>query len=126
HAFGRWLTSQAVPQFGLDYTGEDNLHAASLERRTADGAKGCYLGQEVVCMQDMRGTGKRRVVRALGDGVMLAAVDDLATGDGKSVGRVTSSAGNLAIGSVTAPYFEPDTKLFVAGKPVTIDALFRG
>src|SRR5690606_30939167 len=47
HSFGRWLTSQAVPQFGLDYTGEDNLHAASLERRTVDWSKGCYLGQEV-------------------------------------------------------------------------------
>lgn len=124
HSFGRWLTSQGVPQFGLDYTSDDNLHAASLERRTVDWSKGCYLGQEVVCMQDMRGKVKRRLVRIVGEGNNLHTGEELMTSDGKSVGRVTSSAGRAALGSVTAPYFEPGTKLIAAGQPVRVAALF--
>src|SRR5690606_38680361 len=44
-----------VPDFERDFFPVDKPHEASLERRAVDWKKGCYLGQEVVCMQDMRG-----------------------------------------------------------------------
>lgn len=122
-AFGRWLTLCGIPQFGLDYGSEDNLHAASLERRTVDWSKGCYLGQEVVCMQDMRGKVKRRLVQLRGDGGSIIPGGEITTEDGKSVGRVTSSAGKVAMASVTAPYFESQSRLFAGGLPVNVEQL---
>ncbi len=47
------------PQFGVDYDERHRPHEAGLERKAVDWSKGCYLGQEVVCMQDMRGKVKR-------------------------------------------------------------------
>jgi tRNA-modifying protein YgfZ len=41
--------------FGTDFSADDRPHEAALERRAIAWNKGCYLGQEVVCMQDMRG-----------------------------------------------------------------------
>lgn len=52
-----------LPMFGVDYTSNDRPHEVGLERRTISWTKGCYLGQEVVCMQDMRGKVKRSVRR---------------------------------------------------------------
>ena len=58
----RLRIERAVPAYGTDYDDRDNPHDASLERRAVSWTKGCYLGQEVVCMQDMRGKLKRRIV----------------------------------------------------------------
>jgi folate-binding protein YgfZ len=56
---------RSLPEYGTDFGEQDRPHEAALERRTIDWSKGCYLGQEVVCMQDMRGKVKRsaRVLR---------------------------------------------------------------
>lgn len=45
--------------FGSDFDAQDRPHEASLDRRAVAWSKGCYLGQEVVCMQDMRGKVKQ-------------------------------------------------------------------
>ena len=123
--FNEWKIRHGVPTFGLDYDEKDNLHAASLERRTVDWQKGCYLGQEVVCMQDMRGKVKKRLVRLLGDasspvppGALLSADDG-----GEPVGRVTSSAGEVAIATVAAPFFEPGTRVRAGIQAFTVAAL---
>ncbi len=60
-----WLalrTERLFPVYGRDYDEHDNPHEASLDQRAVSFDKGCYLGQEVVCMQDMRGRVKRRLV----------------------------------------------------------------
>ena len=54
--------AQAFGRFGVDFGEADNPHEAALDRRAVSWSKGCYLGQEVVCMQDMRGKLKRRLV----------------------------------------------------------------
>jgi folate-binding protein YgfZ len=89
-----WLrlrVERGLPAYGVDYDSRDNPHEASLDRRAISWTKGCYLGQEAVCMQDMRGKVKRRVV-ALG----VAASEVPAPGTpveqaGKTVGHVTSA-----------------------------------
>jgi tRNA-modifying protein YgfZ len=61
----RLRLERGLPEFGVDYDGSDRPHEAALDRRAVNWSKGCYLGQEVVCMQDMRGKVKRslRVLR---------------------------------------------------------------
>ncbi|HVJ19553.1 MAG TPA: hypothetical protein VM686_29235 [Polyangiaceae bacterium] len=116
-----WLALRldgAWPEFGVDYAQSDNPHEASLDRRAIAWDKGCYLGQEVVCMQDMRGKLKRRVV-----GVELSGSELPPTGSevrsaasGEVVGQVTSSGvaargGLRALAMVKAPFFAPGQEL---------------
>lgn len=119
----RWMLEQGLPRFGADYDERDNLHAASLERRTVDWQKGCYLGQEVVCMQDMRGKVKKRLVRLCTDAGTLEAGAEVTTTSGEVVGRVTSAAGAIAIASVFAPHFETGTVLRVGSFSVYTESL---
>jgi folate-binding protein YgfZ len=66
-----WLrlrVERLVPLFGLDMDEQRNPHEASLDRRSVSWDKGCYLGQEAVCMLDMRGKVKRRLVLVALDG----------------------------------------------------------
>jgi len=110
------------PEFGVDYSQSDNPHEAALDRRAIAWDKGCYLGQEVVCMQDMRGKLKRRVV-----GVELAGSDAPALGSevrsarsGEVVGQVTSSGFGvqgkpLALAMIKAPEFEAGRELLLGG-----------
>lgn len=117
-----WVRARVAagfPEWGSEYGLADNLHAAGLERRTVDWSKGCYLGQEVVCMQEMRGKVRRRLVflRAAENernGEIPEAVD--LTLDGASVGRVVSTAGSAAFARVEAPHYAPGTELVLTGR----------
>ncbi len=123
----RLRVERAVPAYGTDYDDRDNPHDASLERRAVSWTKGCYLGQEVVCMQDMRGKLKRRVVTlALEAGAPSDAatvVDD----EGKDVGEVTSRTfselygKSLVLARVSAKALETG-RLFIAGRPAELVA----
>jgi folate-binding protein YgfZ len=124
--------AHGLPLFGTDYTSEDNPHEAALDRRAVSWDKGCYLGQEVVCMQDMRGRVKRRlaVLRIPGDGAAaLAGVPVLAADAADPVGEVRSAAQaeagvTLAFAALRAPYFDAkDRALSVEGRPAEIVAL---
>jgi folate-binding protein YgfZ len=44
-----------VPRFGVDFDDTTYPQEASLEKTAVSFDKGCYLGQEVVCMLEMRG-----------------------------------------------------------------------
>lgn len=84
-----------VPLYGVDFDGGDRPHEAGLERAAVSWTKGCYLGQEVVCMQEMRGKVKRR--RALLESAVpisaeLKTAVDVVDAAGNSVGQVTSLA----------------------------------
>lgn len=116
------------PLFGVDYTPEDNPHEAALEHRAVSFSKGCYLGQEVVCMQDLRGRLKRRVItlrfsggaRAVLSGGIAPGSPVLAEGVTEAAGEVTSAAtfgeDAWAIVRVRAPYFQEGSTLTVAGE----------
>src|SRR6187431_257720 len=84
---------QVFGRFGVDFGEADNPHEAALDRRAVSWSKGCYLGQEVVCMQDMRGKVRRslRVLRVEAPpSARLAAGASIATASGDVAGSVTS------------------------------------
>jgi folate-binding protein YgfZ len=110
-----WLSlrlESGWPEFEVDYGDSDNAHEAALDRRAVSWSKGCYLGQEVVCMQDMRGKVKRRVVpfELAGTEPPLPGVE-VSSAAGESIGRVTSAVRTeggrvLGLGMLKAPHFE--------------------
>ncbi len=123
--------AQALGRFGVDYGESDNPHEAALDRRAVSWSKGCYLGQEVVCMQDMRGKLKRRLVAlSLSDSGELPAVGSpvTAAGAAEAVGELTSVARSpqtgklLALAKLRTPYFEGKEALGVLGKPAAFVA----
>jgi folate-binding protein YgfZ len=86
---------RGLPQFGIDFGEQDRPHEAGIERRAISWSKGCYLGQEVVCMQDMRGKVKRsiRVLEVSAPaGTSWAANQSLVDAAGQPAGDVTSRA----------------------------------
>lgn len=87
-------------EFGLDFDASSRPHEAGLERRAVSWSKGCYLGQEVVCMQDMRGKVKARVSvfeatppgqAALSDSHAPGVGDTVEDPSGQGLGTVTSA-----------------------------------
>jgi len=115
-----------LPEFGIDYDVGDNPHQASLERRAVSWKKGCYLGQEVVFMQDARGKVKRRLVRVVGASpAELEPGARVTTAQGEEVGRLTTVGAGRALARIDAPHFEAGG-LLVAGIPVAVEALDVG
>jgi folate-binding protein YgfZ len=117
---------QVLGRFGVDFGETDNPHEAALDRRAVSWSKGCYLGQEVVCMQDMRGKLKRRLVALSVETADLpvagAPVTSTADGNSETVGEVTSAALSPTTGKAVAlarlkgPYFEGKLPLTLGGK----------
>lgn len=90
------------PGFGTDFGERTYPQEVGLEDRAVSFNKGCYLGQEVVCMLENRGQLTRRLVSLSLDGNCVAAAGDALTSvDGQSVGEITSvssdKTGALAI-----------------------------
>jgi len=94
---------RAVPRFGVDFDGQTYPQEAGLEKTAVSFDKGCYLGQEVVCMLQMRGHVKRKlaavVLEATDAPLAGAAVTDEA---GAAVGEVTSAAPSPTLGKTVA------------------------
>ena len=135
-AWTSYRVEHGIPSFGTDFGPEDNPHEASLDRRVISWTKGCYLGQEVVCMQDMRGKVKRRLVRlATGKPVSLSAGAPVLNEHGGEVGTLTTVKPQLVDGSpwqgersvalarLKTPHFEPGSKVFLDGVTATVLAL---
>jgi len=119
--------AQVFGRFGVDFGEADNPHEAALDRRAVSWNKGCYLGQEVVCMQDMRGKLKRRLVALVladsGEVPPPAVGTPVTVGDtAEAVGELTSVAKSpltgklLALARVKSPYFDGKLTLSVAGR----------
>jgi folate-binding protein YgfZ len=112
---------RAVPRFRHDFDEKTYPQEAGLERTAVSFDKGCYLGQEVVCMLEMRGHVKRKLAALVVDGALPergAAVVDAA---GAPAGEVTSSVLSptlgkpVALAMVKRAYAEPGTHLVVSG-----------
>jgi folate-binding protein YgfZ len=90
------LAEHGLGVFGVDFDERCNPHEASLDRIAVCWTKGCYLGQEVVCMQDMRGRVKRRLVALDGNAALLdppppaSPQNDVLGPDGSVAGHVSS------------------------------------
>jgi len=108
--------ARAIPRFGADFDGATYPQEAGLEKTAVSFAKGCYLGQEVVCMLEMRGHVKRRLVPiALDAGAVVARGADVVDASGQKVGEVTSTAGAKALAMVKRALTAAGTELTVGG-----------
>jgi folate-binding protein YgfZ len=95
---------RGVPRFGVDFDEKTYPQEAALEKAAVSFDKGCYLGQEVVCMLEMRGHVKRKLAPLVVDGdarppAAGAVVTDEAGG---AVGEVTSAAASPTLGKSVA------------------------
>lgn len=113
-AWSRARVELGIPGFGVDFGPSDNPHQASLERRAVAFGKGCYLGQEVVYMQDARGKVKRRLVRLEHRGSVPSGAE-LVLGEDRArvLGVVTTSGDGHSIARLDAPFYEPGSLVWV-------------
>ena len=98
----RLRLERGVAEFGIDYDDNDRPHEAALDRRAVSWSKGCYLGQEVVCMQDMRGKVRRSVRVLRVDAPPQAPLERggaIVKPGGEAVGTVTSNAYSVRAGA---------------------------
>jgi folate-binding protein YgfZ len=109
-----------LPRFGVDYDDAQTPHQAGLERLAVCWSKGCYVGQEVVCKQDMRGKTRSRlfVIQLDGDEVPRAGTEILAGDERTIVGEITSAAIEPESGHVLA-FARLKTAAVEAGQPLT-------
>ena len=126
------LAEHGLGVFGVDFGQRDNPHEAALDRVAVCWTKGCYLGQEVVCMQDMRGKVKRRLVALHAESALLgkpAAADaqgpEVVDAAGGVVGHVTSrhragGGGARLLASISSAALESPGELSVWGRPVRV------
>lgn len=108
---------QGVPRFGADFGPSTYPQEAGLEQRAVSFDKGCYLGQEVVCMLQLRGHVKRKLVSLQIDEGTADAGASIKTADGQAVGELTSIAESpslgrpIGIGMVKLAFTAPGTTL---------------
>lgn len=115
----QWLrlrVERNLPEFGRDFDAKDRPHEAALERRAVNWSKGCYLGQEVVCMQDMRGKVKRSTRLLRVEAPVQAALP---------AGSEVLDAAQQPLGSVTSSAYSPRTGSWLALARLDLDALAR-
>lgn len=94
---------RGVPRFGVDFDATMYPQEAALEKRAVAFDKGCYLGQEVVCMLEMRGHVKRKLMPLVLDaGDVPAKGATVATPAGVVVGEITSAAMSPTLGAPVA------------------------
>ncbi|GAB4111546.1 MAG: folate-binding protein YgfZ [Sandaracinaceae bacterium] len=115
--------ARGIPRFPVDFGERSYPQEAGLKRRALAFDKGCYLGQEVVCMLENRGQVTRSLVRLEVDGPATAGVPILDP-SGETVGEVTSAAADgdrtHALGYVKRVLTEPGTSLRVDGRTARV------
>ncbi len=87
--------ASGIAESGTDYAlGDAFPHDALLDQVGGIGfQKGCYVGQEVVSRMQHRGTARRRVLIAHGEGPLPAPGAEITAG-GRAVGTLGSVSGN--------------------------------
>jgi len=130
-ALAALLAAHGLGVFGVDFGQRDNPHEAALDRVAVSWTKGCYLGQEVVCMQDMRGKVKRRLAALDAESALgpAQAADspgpEVVDAAGAVVGHVTSQhqaagGGARLLASLSSAVLESPGALSVRGSPVRV------
>jgi len=125
----------ARPRFGLDY-GERSYPQEAGLKQLVSFAKGCYLGQEVVCTLENRGRLTRQLALWRGPRASDARAEEppaagtplKAAGD-ETLGEITSAVWDpeagaiLALGYVKRAHAAPGTTLTAAGTHFTLQQL---
>jgi folate-binding protein YgfZ len=88
----RLRLEQAWPEFGWTMAPTTNPHQAALDHRAVCWTKGCYVGQEVVCMTDQAAKVRRRValVVFVGPEAPPVGAEVRLAEDGSAIGAVTT------------------------------------
>ena len=105
---------------GADVDEKTIPQEAGLDATAVSFTKGCFVGQELVCRIDTRGHVNRSLRRLRAAGGVLAVGSDLVL-DGKVVGQVTSSAGDVALAMVRREV--PDGMVEAGGVGVTVETI---
>jgi folate-binding protein YgfZ len=113
---------RGVPRFGPDFDDKTYPQEAGLEKTAVSFNKGCYLGQEVVCMLELRGHVKRKLAPVVFDSIAVpAAHAEVLDESGASVGEMTSAALSPVLGvavglaMVKRSHAEPGAVVVVGG-----------
>jgi folate-binding protein YgfZ len=110
----RWRIESGIPRWGREIDDRVLPAEAGLDETHVSFTKGCYPGQEPIARQRYRGKVNRklRVLEIDGD----ARPGDELLLDGKKVGRITSSAPDVALGYVRVEVPD-DVQLELGAKP---------
>ena len=117
-----------VPRQGHELDGTTIAQEAFLERDAVSFAKGCFLGQELVCRIDTRGHVNRMLRGLLVAGDRLPAVGDAVATEERTVGRVTTVARSPRLGVVALSYVRREVEFPAAvtigddGEPLSAEA----
>lgn len=113
-----------IAKWGVDFDATLYPHEASLEKVAVSFDKGCYLGQEVVCMVELRGQVKRKLAlldldAPTQEGARVYSQEGVDIGDIRS--HAVTPDGNRAIALVKVAFAEPNRVLEVGleGAPRT-------
>jgi folate-binding protein YgfZ len=113
------------PRFGVDFDDRNYPQETGLEPRAVSFNKGCYLGQEVICMLENRGKLTKRLVslELSGDAAPDAPIED----DGAEIGRVTTvghdDGKTLAFGYVKRAHATPGKELHIGSVLAKVTAV---
>ncbi|HET9729632.1 MAG TPA: hypothetical protein VFR41_09445 [Acidimicrobiia bacterium] len=110
-----------VPRQGFDVDERTIPQEAGLELHAVSFTKGCFVGQELVCRIDTRGHVNRLLRRLRADAPV--SLGDAVTLDGKSVGEVTSSAGEVAL-AMLRHEVEPGSRVDVGPTSAAVEPAF--
>jgi folate-binding protein YgfZ len=110
---------RGVARFGVDFDDKTYPQEASLEKAAVSFNKGCYLGQEVVCMLEMRGHVKRRLVSIVLDREDGSEHGSRGAEPPRPGSTVADEAGSM-VGSITSLALSP-----TLGVPVGLAMLKR-
>jgi len=118
---------RGVPAFGVDFDEKTYPQEASLEKRAVSFDKGCYLGQEVVCMLELRGHVKRKLVPfAMDDGEGVARGAKVTDDAGTEIGTVSSATSSATLGKhvglamLKLAHTDEGAKLHIANKTARV------
>ncbi len=121
-AYERARIEAGIPRQGFDTDERTIPQEAGLEVDAVSFTKGCFVGQELVCRIDARGHVNRnlRRLRAPAGAMRRGAV--VVSGDGREVGAVTSSSGDVALGMLRREVV-PGSGVRVAGVAAVVESL---
>ena len=116
-----------VPRFGSDFDDKVYPQEAGLEKTAVSFNKGCYLGQEVVCMLELRGHVKRKLAGLTVDALPVPDRGTVVTDEaGAAVGEITSAAMSpisgrpVALAMLKRAHVVPGSRLIVAGSGASV------
>jgi folate-binding protein YgfZ len=118
--YERWRIEAGVPRLGLDVDEGTIPQEAGLDASGVSFTKGCFVGQELVCRIDTRGHVNRHLRRLRAEGRLTAGKEVVY--DGKVVGRVTSSAGEVGLAMLRREV-EPGDRVETAAVSATVEAI---